>query len=76
MRTARVSSVLRPLSRRRVECEGGWHEKTDPDSLIRDQGVEVFEGLLNKPGCAGVLIGAGNYGKSNEVGRLRVVKAV
>ena len=32
-------------------------EKTDPDSLIRDQGVEVFESLLNEtPGALAYLI--------------------
>ena len=54
-------------------------EKTDPDSLIRDQGVEVFEGLLNEaPGALAYLIEqqltAEN--QTTEVGRLRVVKAV
>lgn len=54
-------------------------EKTDPDSLIRDQGVEVFEGLLNEaPGALAYLIEQQQAAENQttEAGRLRVVKAV
>ena len=54
-------------------------EKTDPDSLIRDQGVEVFERLLNEaPGALAYLIEQQQAAENQttEVGRLRVVKEV
>ncbi|MFL2876632.1 MAG: DNA primase [Pontiellaceae bacterium] len=54
-------------------------EKTDPDSLIRDQGVEVFERLLNEaPGALAYLIEQQQAAENQttEAGRLRVVKEV
>jgi DNA primase len=54
-------------------------EKTDPDSLILDQGVKVLEGLLNEaPGALAYLIEQQQTteNQTTEAGRLRVVKAV
>ena len=54
-------------------------EITVTDSLFRDQGVEVFEGLLNEaPGALAYLIEQQQAAENQttEAGRLRVVKAV
>jgi DNA primase len=54
-------------------------EKEDPDSLIRDHGIEVLEALLNKaPGALAYLIEQqqATEDQTTEAGRLRVVKAV
>ncbi len=54
-------------------------EKEDPDSLIRDHGVEVLEGLLSEaPGALAYLIDQQQAleNQTTEAGRLRVVKAV
>ncbi len=54
-------------------------EKEDPDSLIRDHGVEALDVLLNEaPGALAYLIEQQQAAEdqTTEAGRLRVVKAV